>query len=256
MNIIHRIRSYRLFSLKAGRYRLSPGIVSTLVTLILLYTMISLGFWQSGRAEYKDTLQQQIEQRKNMSASGLDELPVSVEDRRYMPVAVRGEYDLGHSFLLDNRILKGRVGYHVYTPVRLSEHRAILVARGFLDIGRTREQLPEFETPAGMVQIEGLLDQPPSRALVLSDYIQQTDHWPVVLQHIDLEEISNMLGYKLYDMVVWLNDKPGYENGLFEHDLPVLNLNAAKNRGYAFQWFAMSFALLIIYVFVNLKRES
>ena len=31
-------------------------------------------------------------------------------------------------------------------------------------------------------------------------------------------------------------------------------LNAAKNNGYAFQWFAMSVALLIIYLVVNTKR--
>jgi len=34
-----------------------------------------------------------------------------------------------------------------------------------------------------------------------------------------------------------------------------LNLNSAKNNGYAFQWFAMSFALLMIYFFVNTQRE-
>ena len=54
-------------------------------------------------------------------------------------------------------------------------------------------------------------------------------------------------------MVLWLNPE---EVGGFEYDLPVLNLNAAKNNGYAFQWFAMSAALLIIYIVVNTKRQT
>jgi surfeit locus 1 family protein len=237
-------------------YCLSPGIISTLVTLALLYTMISLGFWQLGRAEFKDTLQQKIEERKNMSVSGLDELAVTVEDRRYMPVGFTGEYDNEHSFLLDNKILNGRVGYHVYTPVLLAENKAILVARGFIAMGKTRDQLPEIDTPAGFARFEGLLDQPPSRALVLAEYKQQSENWPVVLQYIDLDQISDMLGYELYDMIMWLNEDPEQINGLFTYDLPVLNLNAAKNNGYAFQWFAMSLALSVIYIFVNIKRKN
>ena len=54
-------------------------------------------------------------------------------------------------------------------------------------------------------------------------------------------------------MVIWLNEN---EAGSFEYDLPVLNLNATKNNGYAFQWFAMSLALLIIYIVVNTKSNK
>jgi len=74
-----------------------------------------------------------------------------------------------------------------------------------------------------------------------------------VLQYIDLDEIDQILGYQLYDMVLWLDQD---QAGSLEYDLPVLNLNSTKNNGYAFQWFAMSLALLLIYVVVNTKRRS
>ena len=168
-----------------------------------------------------------------------------------------GEFDVGHSFLLDNRTVKGRVGYHVFTPVKISypenNVKSILIARGFVGTGRTREQLPEITPPKGEIEIHGLLDLPPPTALVLADNIHQSDSWPVMLQYVDLPELSTMLGYELYDMVIWLNEN---EAGSFEYDLPVLNLNAAKNNGYAFQWFAMSLALLIIYIVVNTKSNK
>ena len=251
MNIIKSIRHYRLVSLRIASYHFNPGVVSTLVTVALLYVMMSLGFWQADRAEFKDTLQQKIEQRKKLSPLDLEELPAASEERRYHPVKFIGEYDVQHSLLLDNITLNRRVGYHVFTPVKISGSKTILVNRGFVLQGKTRAQLPEIATPRGNIEIRGLLDLTPSRTLLLAENSQETSSWPVVLQYIDLAEITQLLGYELYDMVLWLNPD---EEGGFEYDLPALNLNAAKNSGYAFQWFAMSLALLIIYLVVNTKR--
>jgi len=251
MSIIKSIRHYRLVSLRLASYHFNPGVVSTLVTVALLYTMMLLGFWQADRAEFKDTLQQKIVERKKLSPLNLDGLPIASEERRYHPVKFIGEFDSQHSFLLDNITFDRRVGYHVFTPVKISDSKTILVNRGFVSQGKSRAQLPIIETPHGKIEVQGLLDLTPSRTLLLAENVQETSRWPVVLQYIDLPEINQLLGYELYDMVLWLNPD---EAGSFEYDLPVLNLNAAKNSGYAFQWFAMSAALLIIYLVVNTKR--
>ena len=250
MSIIGTVRQYRLFALRLANYKFSPGIISTFITIIFLYTMISLGLWQLDRAEFKDNLQYKIEQRKSLLPAVIDELPKSMDERRYLPVKFKGEFDTQHSFLLDNKTLKGKVGYHVFTPVKVSNSKAVLVSRGFVAIGRTRAQLPDIKTPEGRVDFNGLLDMPPSRALVLADNVNQLTSWPVVLQYVDLKEISQILGYEIYDMVFWLNED---EVGSLQYDLPVLNLNATKNNGYAFQWFAMTLALFIIYIAVNTK---
>lgn len=251
MNIIQAITEYRLVSLRILSYHFNPGIFSTLITVALLYTMMSLAFWQMDRAEFKDTLQQKIIERKNLSPVTLAELPASSESRRYHPVKIIGEFDNQHSFLLDNITFNGDVGYHVFTPVKVNDAKTILVNRGFVSQGKTRDQLPEVDAPGGKIEISGMLDFSPSRTLLLAENVQEMSRWPVVLQYVDLTEISQLLSYELYDMVLWLNPD---EAGSFEYDLPVLNLNAAKNNGYAFQWFAMSLALFIIYIVVNTKR--
>ncbi len=253
MSIFKAIRQYRLLSLRLTPYHFNPGIFSASVTVLFLYVMVSLGFWQLSRAEYKDTLQQKIEQRKNLSALSMDELPESKDDRRYLPISFSGEYDAQHSFLLDNITLRGRVGYRVFTPVKLAGSKAVLVYRGFVGIGESRQKLPDLKTPEGKILIHGLLDLPPSRTILLAEDSQQTERWPVVLQYIDLDRISHLLGYPLYDMVLLLDQD---STGGFEYDIPVLNLNAAKNNGYAFQWFAMSIALLIIFFVVNTKKDD
>lgn len=252
MSNFNAIRQRRLFSAKIASYRFSPGVFSTLLTFGLLYIMISLGFWQLDRAEYKDTLQQKIEQRKSLTALSLDELPATADDRRFNPVAFIGKYDAAHTFLLDNKTFDGRVGYHVLTPVKIDATRSILVNRGFVAQGRSRALLPEIETVDGEIMLTGLLDLPPPHGLILGDNINDATHWPVVIQYVDLDKLSQLSGHALYDMVLWLDKE---EVGEFEYDLPVLNLNSAKNNGYAFQWFALSFALLMIYIFVNTKKS-
>ncbi len=247
------VRQYRLISIHIASYHFNPGVISTLITAAFLYTMMSLGFWQLDRAEFKDTLQQKITERKNLSASGIDELPQTTDDRRYLPVKITGQYDFEHNFFLDNKTFNGRVGYHVFTPVKITDTKAILISRGFINLGESRNQLPVIATPESKINIQGILDLQPSRALVLAENVNQTERWPLVLQYLDLKEASQALGYELYDMVLWLDKN---EPGSFEYDLPVLNLNAAKNSGYAFQWFAMSLALFIIFIVVNSKRKQ
>lgn len=253
MSNLNTIRQWRLFSLNIASYRFSPGVFSSLLTAGLLYIMISLGFWQLDRAEYKDTLQQKIEQRKDLTPVDLTELPSASEERRFYPVKFIGAYDTQHTFLLDNKIVNGSVGYHVITPVQTTSDKMILVNRGFISQGKTRANLPEIESVEGDIEFNGLLDLEPPRGLVLAENVQDTSRWPVVLQYVDIDEISSLLGYELYDMVLWQNDET---YGSFKYDLPALNLNSAKNNGYAFQWFAMSLALLIIYLAVNTKKIS
>ena len=137
---------------------------------------------------------------------------------------------------------------------------AILVNRGFIVLGADRSILPDTavqdqageQLAASRVKITGLLDLVPLQSIRLSDYKHDSDSWPIVLQHVDLEEIMSITGTQFYDMILWLDEG---SIGAKKYDMPVLNLNSAKNTGYAFQWFAMSTALVVIYLVVNTRRQ-
>lgn len=252
------IKRQRLFKVSVASYEFNPGLLSSLLTIALFYVMFSLGLWQLDRAEYKDTLQQKILERRNLPPVNLDTLPESSGQRRYHPVKISGRYDTAHSFLLDNKIRNGQVGYHVFTPFKVNDKISILVNRGFVAQGASRAQLPKVISSTDKIELTGLLDLEPSRAIVLANNVHELQQWPVVLQYIDLDEISKILAYPLYDMVLWLDkdDDESHKQNNFKYDLPVLNLNSAKNNGYAFQWFAMSLALLCIYFYVNTKKAN
>jgi surfeit locus 1 family protein len=242
----------RLINLRIGNYEFNPGIFATLITLALLYIMVLMAQWQSGKAEYKDKLHERIVARKDLPPVSLDELPESVDERLFMPVQLSGQFHTEHYILHDNRVVAGQVGYEVYAALRLPNGKSILINRGFVPQGRTRQQLPQINTPAETVQLAGLLDKPPSKTVVLAQNVNQTGRWPMVLQYVDLEEVKGFLGYSLFDMILWLDPK---DPNSFAGSQPALNLDGAKNSGYAFQWYAMSAALTGIYFFVNIKKK-
>ena len=241
----------RLFSLRIGLYQFSPGIITTIVTAGLLYIMLRMGMWQWEKGEYRANLEQTVAARKDLSPIDWYLLPDKPEQWKYLPVRLHGHFDNARQFLHDNRIVNGRSGYNVYTPFITDSGDVLLINRGWLPLGRTRQDLPDISVTEQPVTLTGLVDTVPEKGVVLADNLHNGDNWPVVLQYLDIEELSAMSGYPLQDKIVWL--KPGTEHGYYR-EYPSINLNSAKNTGYAFQWFAMSIALLVIYIVVNTRK--
>jgi len=65
-----------------------------------------------------------------------------------MQLEVQGVFDDAHTILLDNRVMNGVAGYHVLSPLRIAgSELAILVNRGWLAAGRSRERIPLQPAP-------------------------------------------------------------------------------------------------------------
>ena len=242
----------RLFKLNIGPVVFSPGIVPTIVTFLIVYVMLMLGQWQYEKGEYISNQQDMINARRHLPPVSMQELPHQQEERIFVPVIVSGTFDAEHHFYFDNRIVNGVAGYDIFTPFRMDDGNVILVNRGWLKQGRTRQDLPEFDTVSSEVSFKALMDRPPSKDFLLADDVHSNVSWPMVLQYVDTTEISGMLGYEVMPMVLRL-DKDA-DHG-FYREIPVLKLDSAKNTGYAFQWYAMLAALLVIYIAVNTKKR-
>lgn len=243
----------RLFSLHIGRFNFSPGLFMTVLTFAIVYTMYSLGLWQLSRAKYKDNLQQKIVERQNKPAVNYNQIPYEEDERLYLPIKIRGKYDSKHIVLLDNRIVEGVVGYDVYTPFTMSNGTAVLVNRGFIPQGKSRQDLPHIATPEVDIDIQGILEKPPSKGVILAENLHTSISWPMVMQYIDIEEIETKLSIDLMDMIVRLDSN---EAGGLIYNQPVVNLNSSKNYGYAFQWFAMMTAVFSLFLVMNTKKRT
>src|SRR5207253_7334134 len=127
--------------------RFHPGIAPTLVVLVLLPVLVALGFWQLGRGEQKRVLLANYAERRVAEPMLFDQLQ-RFEDPAFRRVRLRGQFDSGHSVLLDNRMRNGKVGVELLQPfLDQASGLWVLLNRGWLP-WPDRRTPPVFTTPA------------------------------------------------------------------------------------------------------------
>jgi surfeit locus 1 family protein len=238
----------------AGR-QFRPRLVPTLVTLLLLPVLISLGFWQLDRAGEKRQMEQTFAERSALAElRPTGALDGDAHDLRYRRIRVTGEYLRRKQVLMDNQVNNSQVGYQVYTALQIDDGPSCyLINRGWVPLGQSREQLPELPTTSGPVNVAGVLDTPPGVGIKLGDKARTGSGWPAVVQWLDIEVLTNDLGCDVQPLIVRLDPT---ENGGFVRNWQRVVLTPDKHIGYAVQWFALALALVIIYIVVNFKKPT
>jgi surfeit locus 1 family protein len=182
---------------------------------------IALGTWQSRRAE---------------------------EKRQPVPrVSVEGEFLPRYTVYLDNKMRRGKAGYEVITPLRLrgsSSH--VLVNRGWIEAGKTREALPEVATPAGEVRIEGVALERLPKVLMLENSKGK------VRQSVELEAYAAETGLRLEPRVI--EQHSDLRDGL-ARDWPPRGVGAEKHAAYALQWYSLAALAVILVVVLSFRRS-
>jgi len=122
--------------LRVGAWQFSPGAWPTLAALFFLVLTLSLGQWQSGRAETKRALQARYDVAMREAPIHVGHTLLDRDSVLYRKLEVRGVFDPAHTILLDNRVYKGVAGYHILTPLIIDGGPlAILVNRGWVAVG-------------------------------------------------------------------------------------------------------------------------
>lgn len=236
-----------------GGLRFRAPLIPSLAVLLLLPVLTSLGLWQLDRAEQKQVLLDRHAANAEDAPLRLDAQAGEVEAFRYRKAIATGRYLGDRQILLDNQVQGGRVGYHVFTPFWLEpEGGVVLVNRGWVALGASRAQLPEVPVAGDERAVSGMLNRPPSVGLRLESSDTPTpEGWPRVTPYLDIEQIGEWLGYNVLPMIMWL--EPSEADG-YVREWRILESGPEKHLGYAFQWFSLAAALLVIYLVVNVRR--
>lgn len=232
------------------RFRIKNWKLSILA-IIFICIFTSLGIWQLTRAQQKNALFAAFHARTKAAPLFNQDLQPN-KDVRFYIAHLNGEFDNAHTFLLDNKIFQGKVGYEVYTPFKLSKmNLSILVDRGFVPLEKNRETLPTIPTVLGKVEIKGMLNSPP-RYVALGALTDKPVRWPLRVEYIDLPEIETLLKYPLFSYV--LNLKAEDKTAL-PIEWQIVTVMPERHLGYAIQWFALALTLLILFVALNCDRS-
>ncbi len=233
-----------------NRRNFRPGIAVTLLAVAALALFVSLGNWQMRRADEKLARQAQFDARQSVTLA----VPAQLLDAarfEWARISARGEFVAAKTVLLDNKVAHGRAGYQVVTPLQLEGSTlTLLVNRGWVAAGTRREVLPVIKTPSGVQQLEGVAVIPTARFVELGkDAAQQGMVW----QNLTLERFRQWSGFVLQPVVMQQTNET---NDGLERAWEPPNLGADKHRSYALQWYSIAVLILVLYVFLNFRKQS
>jgi surfeit locus 1 family protein len=208
-------------------FRFKPAWWSVALAAAGCAAGIALGNWQSDRAAQKRAAGAAVEQ-----------------------ASLRGRFEPKYTVLLDNKLYHGRPGYEVVQPLRLAAGPHVLVNRGWIPAGPSREQLPEIRTPAGDIALTGV-----RLARFPQAYAPPAAARPEgrVWQNVTLEEFAAWSGLALEPYV--LEQHSAADDGLVR-DWPRAGMGAEMHESYALQWYSLAVLCVLLFIALNLKRAK
>ena len=227
-----------------------PPLIPSIIVLAFVILMTNLGFWQLNRAEEKkgflkllaDNTITQITDRQQIK-----QLP------KYANVKLKGHYLQSPQLLLDNQIDQQVFGYHVFTPFVLDDlNMTIMVNRGW--VAKKDFSDADVNISPQTTQIAGKLNNPPQVGIQLGEIELKNNQAQQIITYYQTDKISTFLHEQLCNdlncivsnKILWLkvDQSQGFKRGWN----PIVML-PSKHTAYAVQWFAMTFVLILIFVY-------
>lgn len=233
------------------RFRAIPFVA----TVLLVALGVSLGQWQDRRAFQKTALQDKLAARGAAAPLVVGAALVPAEQVEYRPVAVAGEFVSGWPMFLDNRPLAGKTGFYLVMPFKIAgSNTHVLVARGWLPrYTGEHDRLPEFDTPAGTIIVNGVAKASLGRVMQLGQPAEVKPN--AILQNIEPQEFAKAGKVAVQPFFIEQTG-PALAGDKLVRDWPAPALGVDKHKGYAFQWYALALMALLFFVLTGFRRGT
>ena len=211
-------------------------LFSVFVYFIIL-TLLSLGFWQIYRLNWKLELIEQIENSLKTDPVELS----NIEKKNYLRIKTSGDIDFSKQIYLYNLNDSGKPGFEVINPIKIGDEN-YLVNRGWIPF--EKKDLPEINL-VDQNQIVGtlMLQTKPSTFKPENDI--EKNYWFT----LDREDILKFTGRNFSEYVIYLNG---------DYKIPKPRVITAKisnnHKKYAITWFSMAISILLIYLYFRKKN--
>ena len=211
-------------------------LFSVFVYFIILI-LLSLGFWQIYRLNWKLDL---IEQIENSLKNDPVELS-NIEKKNYLRIKTSGEIDFDKQIYLYNLNDAGKPGFEVINPIKIGDEN-YLINRGWIPF--EKKDLPEINL-VDQNQIVGTLMLQPKASSFKPENDIQNNYWFT----LNRKDISKFTGRNFSEYVIYLNG---------DYKIPQPRVITAKisnnHKKYAITWFSMAISILLIYLYFRKKN--
>jgi len=217
------------------------------VGLIALF--VSLAAWQLDRAAEKNRLRALFS--PDAPYSRLEDAAALTEFRNIETV---GRYDGERQVLLDNMFIDGRIGYFILTPFQpAAGQRWLMVNRGWVARPAAGDPDRDIGVANAGRTLRGRIGYLPRVGIRTKEAFADAGGWPKRGHYPTPSELSSELGEELLPFVLLLS--PAEDNGFVLRSQP-RDSGSMMHYGYAFQWFAMAAAVLVLLFWQLRKRRS
>lgn len=245
----HSLAEGRLQAKPLRELHFKPRLPTSLAAAAGIAATIALGLWQLDRAHQKEAMAARLELLAREPALALSADEVKAHDVLWRRVTVRGRFEPRYAVFLDNQVRRGVAGYHVLMPLAIEGgKRHVLVNRGWIAATADRGRLPSVTTPGERVEVTGLAVVPSGRFLELSSRVAEGPIW----QNLTLERYREAMPIALQPIVIEQTSTLD-DNLVREWSPPDFGVNT--HYAYAFQWFALAFAILVFYLATHVRRS-
>jgi surfeit locus 1 family protein len=211
----------------------------------LVVLMVNLALWQLRRLDETRDLNDRVVERTAAATVPIDSVVnpgssrASVADVEWRPVTARGRYDPAYQVLIRNRSFQGQPGYHVVTPLRLADGRALLVNRGWIPLGGDDGAAAPPAPPEGVVTVSGRLraSQRKGRSFSPTDPAEGT---LAQLYRVDVPRIGRQTPYGLLPAYIELLATEPATTSPQPALIPRPELDDGPHLSYAGQWLLFS----------------
>ena len=217
-------------------------------TFIFMPITFLLGLWQLDRAEEKKGI---LEEFNNL----VTQPPVDInqgEIKNWQPITAEGNF-VDTYIYEDNALLEGRAGFKVYHLFHTKANKYIFVHRGFLERNSIKNNLPKVSSPLGtMILLGNKLEK--NKNPFIDNKAEET---PLIIQEFDLkvivERFDELKDKEIYNFL--FNLEPSSEIKFKSIEKPI-NMTSEKHIGYAIQWFGLFAILLVMTLYIGLKKNE
>ena len=211
-------------------------LFSVFVYFIIL-TLLSLGFWQVYRLNWKLELIDQIENSLKNDPVELS----NIEKKNYLRIKTIGDIDFDKQIYLYNLNDSGKPGFEVINPIKIGDEN-YLVNRGWIPF--EKKDLPEINL-VDQNQIVGTLMLQTKASTFKPENNIEKNYWFT----LNREDISKFTGRNFSEYVIYLNG---------DYKIPKPRVITAKisnnHKKYAITWFSMAISILLIYLYFRKKN--
>lgn len=239
-----------------------------ITALVIVATLVCarLGIWQLDRLSQRRVFNAHV---LAMRTAPILVLPsnADVKTMEYRAATASGTYDYDHEVAIRNQMHDNQYGYHLLTPLRVSDNAGgsasrgsvILVDRGWIpaDGNATPDSWREYDGP-GSVVVRGVIrlsQIPPPFGAAAEPTLSPGQTWRDFWIYLDVNRIGGQLPYPILPVYLEVSRTSGSTTPPIPTEVE-LDLSEGPHMGYAIQWFSFALLMLVGYPFYVRRQEE